>query len=95
MSLKADKYDPTEEIVRLNKELGYYLGGPSLRMAQPELSAFLYEAVGDALVRAFRQAESLYIDDMVKQASQSSQNMLNAVFAGVTLAEHHAEKEAE
>jgi hypothetical protein len=85
MSLKSDDYDPETILAGLRKDLYYAVGGPVMRMAGPELEEFLDYSVRRALMSAFSRAESLYIDDMVKQADQSSRTLLEGILAGATV----------
>jgi hypothetical protein len=85
VSLKIDQFDPEPILAALREDLFYTLGKPIMRMAGPEMEAFIEYSVRDALGRAFSAAESLYIGDMVKRADQSSRSMLEAVMAGAEI----------
>ena len=80
--LKSDGFDADPILDDLREELFYAVGKPVMRMAGPELEGFLDFYVRRALLKAFSKAEALYINDMVKQANQSSRNMFEAVMAG-------------
>jgi hypothetical protein len=85
MSLKVDNYDTSIPVKDLISQARWQLGEPVWRLAGPEIAAFIRSEVQDALRDAFYKAESLYIDNMVKQADQSSRNMMNAILAGANL----------
>lgn len=85
MSLHVDNYDPQPAIDDLADALIGYIGMPMFRLARQELKTFLHHEVGRALREAFSKAEGIYVGEQFKQANESSQNMLRAVFAGAEL----------
>lgn len=93
MSLHSDKFDPQPILDELHEDLFSYVGKPIMRMAGPELQWFLDDSVRRALVKAFSQAETLYIKDIVKQADQSSKTLMEGIMAGAKLAEWKENRE--
>ena len=85
MSLKSDAFDPEPILEELREDIASFVGRPLARMARPELEDFIDYRVRRALLKAFSMAETLYINDMVKQADQSSRNMFEAVMAGAKI----------
>ena len=80
--LLVDSFDPEPILADLRKSLAYALGPVG------------YFEVREALKRAFSRAEGAYIDRAVKQAQESSGNMLHAVLAGMELRDRDIKKKS-